>query len=218
MKNTLNPAYMFQIEQDDDADLEELINLAIYIKSKKEVTKEITSMKSSFATGTLHELVSSKNFPVEYSNKTIRVRNIETGRFATLGQGDVNKFKFIENAIKVNLEKLNKGVQNAPHTTRKDKIEYDKAYQELVKISKLELKVIDKELQRVSKGDQEIYDILKEQIAEVNNLIIRTSVDFGKKFVDERVSIEKIAKKMDIHVYRMIMSMLDKMERKSRMM
>ena len=214
MSNTLNPAYMFQVE--DNEDLEELVNLAIYTKNKRELTKKITNIRSSFATGTLHELVGSNNFPVEYANKTIRVTNITTGRFASLGQGDVNKFKFIENEIKVNLEKLNRGVQNAPRTTRKDKIEYDKAYQELVSISKLELKVIDKELQRISGGNKEVYDILKEQIAEVNNLIIRTSVDFGKKFVDERVNIEKLAKKMDIHIYRMIVSMLDKIERKSR--
>lgn len=214
--NYLNPAYMFEIE--DSEDLEELINIAMFTKNKRETAKKITSIKSTFATGTLHELVGSNNFPVEYDNKTIRVTNIDTGRFAALGQGGVNKFKFIENEIKVNLDKLNKGVQNAPHTTRKDKIEYDKAYQELVKISKLELKVIDKELQRISVGNKEVYDILKEQIAEVNNLIVRTSVKFGKKFADERESIEKISKKMDIHIYRMVMSMLDKMERKSRMM
>ena len=216
MSNVLNPAYMFEME--DSEDLEELINLAIFTKNKRELTKEVTQMKSSFATGDLQELVGSKNFFVKYDNKTIRARNINTGRFVALGQGEINKFKFIENEIKVNLEKLNKGVQNAPHNTRKDKIEYDKAYQELVKISKLELKVIDRELQRASGGNKEKYDILKEQITELNDLIIKTSVQFGKKFVDERVNIEKIAKKMDIHTYRMIMSMLDKMERKSRMM
>ena len=216
MNNALNPAYMFQVE--DNEDLEELINIAMFAKNKRETAKKITSIKSTFATGALHELVGSNNFPVEYDNKTIRVTNIDTGRFAALGQGDINKFKFIENEIKVNLEKLNKGVQNAPHTTKKDKTEYDKAYQELVNLSKLELKVIDKELQRISRGNKEVYDILKEQIAEVNNLIIRTSVKFGKKFADERESIEKISKKMDIHIYRMVMSMLDKMERKSRMM
>lgn len=214
MKNTLNPAYMFGVEDNDD--LEELINIAIYKSNKEKSIKEITNIKSSFATGTLHELVGSNNFPVEYANKTIRVTSIDNGRFVALGQGGVNKFKFIENEIKVNLDKLNKGVQNAPYNTRKDKIEYDKAYQELVRVSKLELKVIDKELQRISVGNKEVYDILKEQIAEVNNLIIRTSVDFGKKFVDERKNIESIAKKMDIHIYRMIVSMLDKIERKSR--
>ena len=35
MNNTLNPAYMFQV--DDNEDLEELINLAIYTKNKREL-------------------------------------------------------------------------------------------------------------------------------------------------------------------------------------
>ena len=149
--NYLNPAYMFAIEQDDDADLEELIYLAMASKNMRErVAKRERVIKAMEELGeksleTFNKIPDRLGDTPLYTEMKVRVRDKTTGRYTSIP--GKNKVDSIVDRIADKFDRLTsyKFVEN-----RVSNSEYNKAYNELVDACKLEISVIDKEIDRLA--------------------------------------------------------------------
>lgn len=223
--NYLNPAYMFQIEQDDDADLEELIYLAMASKNmiKRARQSKTASQISKSAEIVFKKLPNSEDSTL-YNEMKVQVRDKTTGRYTSIPGN--NKVKTIDARIADKLDRLERGTLNKSVSDS----DYNKTYNEFIDSCRLEISVVDKEIDRLatekSAGSGPAKDFFAKsyrgQVKRFNEVITEDVVKVGSQFKQLREEYSTYAKELgrqtSLLVYKMLERMLDKIERKSRMM
>ena len=230
--NYLNPAYMFTIEQDDDADLEELIYLAMASKNmrervvRRERARKIIDELGKTSEETFNKIPDRLGDTPLYNEMKVQVRDKTTGRYTAVQTiPGMNKIRSIDARITDKLDRIERGALNKSISDS----DFDKTYNELVDSSKLEISVIDKEVDRLTArfgATGPAKDFLarsyRGQVKKFNEVMTEDALRLGKQFKQLREEYNDYAKELgrqtSLLVYKMLERMLDKIERKSRMM
>lgn len=223
----LNPAYMLQIEHDDDADLEELIYLSMASKNLKEralQSKRADELRKNIDV-ILDKLPDSEDTPL-YNEMKVQVRDKTSGRYTSVNIiPGMNKVKSIDARIADKLDRLDRGTLNKNVSDS----EYNKTYNEFIDACKSEISVIDKEIDRLASmngatgpAKEFLARLYRNQVKRFNEVMTEDMLKLGKQFKQLREEYSALAKELgrqiSLLVYKMLERMLDKMERKSRMM
>ena len=217
---------MFQIEQDDDADLEELIYLSMASKNLFKIVKQskTSNQISKEAEVIIKKLPNSDS--TLYNEMKVQVRDKTTGRYTAVQTiPGMNKIRSIDARITDKLDRIERGALNKSISDS----DFNKAYSELTDSSKLEISVVDKEIDRLASRNGATgpaKDFLarsyRGQVKKFNEVMTEDAVKLGKQFKELREEYNDYAKELgrqtSLLVYKMLERMLDKMERKSRMM